>query len=720
MLTQNLKTVVTLGGSVDSSFTKLGSTFNKSMGTANKTVKELTRDQKKLATQIKRSKLAGADVSLLARRYESLGQEIEQATERAQAFGQVRGIGAGFKCAAKWGATTIGTVWGTAAALTGLMSVTNQETAAMAGLAHSQSMSVEQFQAWNAIAKQADLTGENIGDMIEELSNKYGEFKALGSQSTVSDVFGKLGITKDMMAGMDAAQQFEYVMKRLQHVKDQQQAASLADMLFGGEANKVITYIRSTHKGLDELLQTQSKLNLLTNQGAAGATRYGNAFKNLRTVVGSGWQEISGIVGGEMVGDLNQLNRSIVTFVQNNKTQLVGFVKSLVYGAKDAAVAMFHLGQTINHLVQIMGGWQTVGIAMASLLAGKLVLGLFNLVTGLWGAAKALGVAKGAMAAFNLVMKANPIGLVITAVGGLIFAGVELYRHWDTVVGWFHGALKWFESAFSKTFGVIQSVISWSPMATLQGAWGGMTDYFSGLWSGVSSGFSQFWALAKRVFGWSPLGLIIDNWGGISGFFSGFWSHVVHVFQVGWRVVKALFGWTPMADVQTSFQPLTQYFEKLRERITGIFQKGLAMVKGALGTVKSWVGKLQFWKKKDKDDNQTPEKPQPPVSALPKVGASVRRTSKIPATVLAGTLAGATATAINPPTVPTVTDGAQRAKAAIQQASKTTQVSHIRHVSVGGITVVAAPGQSPAEVGDAVYQRFAESQDDALYDLPES
>ncbi len=45
----------------------------------------------------------------------------------------------------------------------------------------------------------------------------------------------------------------------------------------------------------------------------------------------------------------------------------------------------------------------------------------------------AIGAAQIAMAAFNLVLSANPIGLVVTAIGAAIAAGVLLYQNWESV-----------------------------------------------------------------------------------------------------------------------------------------------------------------------------------------------------------------------------------------------------------------------------------------------
>ncbi|CDT52117.1 hypothetical protein [Vibrio crassostreae] len=506
MATQNLKTVVTLGGSVDSSFGKIGSAFSESMGRATKTVKELEREQGKLTKEIRKSKMAGADVGLLTRRYKQLGSEIDEAKDKAEAFESASNIGGMFKNIAATGATAVGSIWATTTAITGLMSVTNSNTAAMAGMAKSYDMSIEKFTAWNGVAQQAGLSGENIGDMIEELGNKFGEFKSLGEQSSVSDVFGALGINAAMIDGMNAADQFEFIMERLQGVGDKQQAASLADMLFGGEGNKVTTYIRNTGQSINDLLGEQEKFNLLTKEGAEGATAYGKSFFNLQSVISSTWKEISGIVGGEMAGDLQKLGASIGSFVKENKEQVTGALRGMVDGAKSFSSALWSVGVAINSTAQALGGWQTIGTAIGSLMAAKLVVGMVTFASTGIKLAQTVGIMKAAMIGLNTVMIANPIGAVTAAVGALIFAGVQLYQNWDTVTSWFGEKLNWFKTEFPATFNVIKTVFDWSPLGMIINNWEPITGFFSDMWGGITgifdAGLVKISGIWDTVSGW--------------------------------------------------------------------------------------------------------------------------------------------------------------------------------------------------------------------------
>jgi len=82
---------------------------------------------------------------------------------------------------------------------------------------------------------------------------------------------------------------------------------------------------------------------------------------------------------------------------------------------------------------------KAVTVVIGSLSAAILIV---KGATAAWAAAQALlttvmNAAKVAMIAFNIVMDANPISLIILAIAGLIAAGTELITHWDTVKEWF-------------------------------------------------------------------------------------------------------------------------------------------------------------------------------------------------------------------------------------------------------------------------------------------
>lgn len=570
-------------------------------------IKKGQKAQKKFADDSKKLKDSIQDVDELENSYKGLEKGIEKARIEAEGFEKASKLGKTLKGVGKASAVAIGSVWATTTAVAGLMTMTNSHTAEVVGMAQAYDMSIEKFQAWGGIAKQAGLEADSVGDLVEELRNKFGEFQALGEQSTVSDVFGALGIEAAALEGLNSAEQFEFMIERLEGVQDKAQAASLADMLMGGEGNKLVTYMRNTGMSMNELLNEQERFNNLTDVGASGAKKYGDSFGFLQTSIVSSWAEISGIVGGEMAGEMKTLGETVSHYVRANKTELVSTLKTLITGAKNFAVALWDIGSSINSVVQIMGGWKTIGIAVAAMVGVKLVVGLAGLVTGLLSVGKAIGFSKIAMAGFNLVMTANPIGLVVAAVGALVMAGVTLYRNWDEVANWFSVKLDWFKTEFPATFNFI-----------------------------------------KTVFDWSPLGLIINNWGAITGFFDELWQGVL-----------------------------------------GKFDFAINKIKSAVDTVGSFASKLKFWG--DDDDEAESDKPL----HVQKRSQSGRFGRNIQQAV----------------------ESSNRAQNVIGRA-KAAHKNTI-HQKVEKIEVIASPGQSPQEVGQAVFSALSGHQNSALYDLPE-
>ncbi|WP_394201089.1 phage tail tape measure protein, partial [Marinagarivorans algicola] len=402
---------------------QIGGVFNQQFNRARGSVSALSREQTRLLRSIERAQDAGEDVSDLTAEYEELGEAIADAERQVNLFNNVAGHASSLGRLATMLGGVAAVAMGVGSSIVGLGAATNLHTAEVDGMAKSYGMAIDDFNAWGALVSRAGLDAEHTGDLVEELGNKFGEFKALGKNSAVGEVFGALGVDQSMLEGLSAAQQFEFIMKRLQRVKDTQQAASLADILFGGEANKVVTYIRGTGQSIDDLLGSQKKFNLLTAEGAKGATAYSQSFSHLRSTVSTAWAEIAGIAGGEMTGEIDALTQSVGGFVRENKTELVGTLKRLSRGVREFVGGIVWAASSVNSLVQGLGGWQVVGGAVASLLSAKLIVSIGGLAYGLYGLVGSLGAGSVAMAAFNFIVAANPIGLAVVGVAALIGAG---------------------------------------------------------------------------------------------------------------------------------------------------------------------------------------------------------------------------------------------------------------------------------------------------------
>lgn len=104
-------------------------------------------------------------------------------------------------------------------------------------------------------------------------------------------------------------------------------------------------------------------------------------------------------------------------------------------------------GVVLQGLIGIIGG------VAAAMVAVKVAVAAWTAATAAWGVVQGvvngvLAAARIAMLAFNLVMYANPIGLVVAAIGALIAAGALLIANWDTVKAWFASFFDWILSKF--------------------------------------------------------------------------------------------------------------------------------------------------------------------------------------------------------------------------------------------------------------------------------
>ena len=351
-ISQNLKAVITFGGNIDSSWSRSANGLQKSLKDIGRQSERLTKDQTKLAAEIKRAKLAGESLGDLKRRYSEVSREIRkteteqqklnaqlQKAQRIQSFKSAgkglfrRGLGIAGQLGGMVGpGLAIGGGGVVASALGTLIApaASNAETAQRANVAKSYGVDVTTFNAWDTLAKQYDMNGENIGDLFEEYLHKAGEYKQNGKQGSLQDAFETLGFKAGDFAGLSDMAQFNKIVERALSLEDESKASFALDSLFGGEASKLLMLIKQSGRSYRELMDEQRRYNLVTKEGAEGAIAGHQAISNLRTVFSSAVAEISGQLGNELAPDVRRLTddladwfkgggiKRIVTFLRND------------------------------------------------------------------------------------------------------------------------------------------------------------------------------------------------------------------------------------------------------------------------------------------------------------------------------------------------------------------------------------------------------------------
>lgn len=353
-LSQNLKAVITFGGNIDSSWSRSANGLQKSLKDVGKQSEKLTKDQAKLAGEIKRAKLAGQSLGDLKRRYSDVSREIRkteteqqklnqqmQKTQRLAAFkGAGKGLfRRGLGMAGQLGGMVapglaIGGGGVVASALGTLIApaATNEETARRAGVAKSYGVDIPTFDAWDTLAKQYDMNGENIGDLFEEYLHKSGEYKQNGKQGSLQDAFETLGFKAGDFAGLSDMAQFEKIVERALSLQDESKASFALDSLFGGEASKLLMLLKQSGKSYRDLMDEQRKYNLVTKEGAEGAMAGNRAVTNLRTVFSSALAEISGQLGNELAPDIRRLTDDLAEWFKGGGIKrIVSFLRNDLY-----------------------------------------------------------------------------------------------------------------------------------------------------------------------------------------------------------------------------------------------------------------------------------------------------------------------------------------------------------------------------------------------------
>lgn len=219
--------------------------------------------------------------------------------------------------------------------------------------------------------------------------------------------------------------------------------------------------------------------------------------------------------------------------------------------------------------------------------------GLLKWFTSLTAVTKAQTAAQ---AALNLVMNANPIFLIVTAIAAVaagltvFFTKTETGRQvWQSLMDSLNSGWEWIQSTFAPMFTWLGGVIS--------GVWSGIKSGWDFLWQGIQTAwtsvlqpvFTAIFEVAKITIGVIAtviLAPLLIAWNLLSAGIKLAWETII---KPTWDAIAATAQWLWSSVLQPVFQWIGDGFTSLGNVFRAIFDAQIKPIFDAIATVALWL-----------------------------------------------------------------------------------------------------------------------------------
>ena len=292
----------------------------------------------------------------------------------------------------------------------------------------------------------------------------------------------------------------------------------------------------------------------------------------------------------DAMAKVGEVGEPIMTAIKNAIASMaekaVPVIESMVKGFTDMVTWIQKNQETVHAWIGvIIGATTAIGTFLLIISWGKIMT----------AAANAIKVVRTAMLAMNAAMLANPIGLVIAAIAGLVAAFLYLWKNCESFRKFWQktwnlikdGAVKaW--NAIKKALGNIGSWFSdkfkqvqkagkdaWNG---IKNAWNSAGKWFGSMASKIKNAFTSIpsWFRSKFQSAWSAIKSVFSGWG---SFFSGLWGKV-----------KAKFGSIGTSIGTSMGNAVKKGMNGALAKVEGAINKGIGLINSAISLANKLPG----------------------------------------------------------------------------------------------------------------------------------
>jgi phage-related minor tail protein len=429
-----------------------------------------------------------------------------------------------------------------------------------------------------AVLKEMGYSAEDAAFFLANLSKN-----GIDASSTMAGM--KKALANATKEGKPLSDALADVENSIKNAKNSTEAMSVATEIFGAKAAPALTTaIRDGRLSFDEL-----GLSLDDFEGNVEETfentldapdKFKLAIQNLQTEMGKAFNDL-------FVKYEPQINNALETFTEDILPKIVNGIGwlidnlPLISAAITGIVTAMIMFQAVSAIQGIIAAWQAYKAATEGATVAQWLL--------------------------NAAMEANPIGLLIAAITGLIAAFIYLWNNsedfrnfwiglwdkikeaaipvieglsvafsaaWEAIKAIVHPWIDYFKATWESIkliFGVVKDVLSgnfsdaWEKIKEIVSVW---ADYFRGIWENIKSVFTP----VKQFFA----GL----WNGVKTAASEAWNGIKSVFEpvAEWFGNKFKDAWQKVKDV---FSAGGKIFDGIKDGIVSAFKTVVnAIIKG--------------------------------------------------------------------------------------------------------------------------------------------
>lgn len=382
----------------------------------------------------------------------------------------------------------------------------------------------------NVETLQELLYGASLSDLSE--SGLERALSTLNQKAAEGDeLFAKLGIAlKDSQGNLrDSGEYLKDLADIFASLEDGVDKSALATKLFGDRLGReLIPFLNEGREGLEAMGKEARDLGIVLPEELAKASVEWN--DNI-TRLGAVFQGIKMELFAPLIPIFNDLTVAFRAFIQENKADIIAAVASAIQRVVDAIPAMidgFKMAGDIiggvmsvgGTLVEMLGGMETVAIAVGAAISAKLAIAIVGL-----GAA----------------LLTTPIGWFIIGVTTIALLAKTIYENWDGIAEWFGEMWGKVKEDGEVAFDFLKALFAWTPLGMLVASFGPALDWLKSWWPQVETLAADAFDTLKTLFAWHPLALIVANWGPISDFMATIWGGIKDGFSEAWDGIEAGF-----------------------------------------------------------------------------------------------------------------------------------------------------------------------------------